>query len=158
MNKQDRPTKTVTPARATTRGGLTPWFADWFDFPELGRWFEARPALIPASERMRIEEEQLDDELVVRAEMPGIDPDKDVELTVDNGVLRIRAERRKEEREEAEGRTRSEFHYGMFMRTIALPSDATADQVKATYKDGILEVHVPVAKAAQPRKVSVARG
>ena len=158
MSKQEQSTKDVTPVKATARDwGLAPWFADWFDFPELNRWFGARPALVPSTERIRIEEERRDDELVVRADMPGIDPDKDVEITVENGMLRIHAERRKEEREESNGRMRSEFHYGMFSRTIPLPAEATSDQVKATYKDGVLEVHVPMAKEAQPTRVAVAR-
>ncbi|HEV8297999.1 MAG TPA: Hsp20/alpha crystallin family protein [Acidimicrobiales bacterium] len=153
--KQDRE-QSRSPAR---RESVTPWLTDWFDFPELSRWFDTRPAFFHGMDRMRIEEEQQGDELVVRAELPGIDPEKDVDLTVDRGALRIRAERRSEQREEREGRTHSEFHYGMLSRTIPLPQDVDADKIKATYKDGILEVHVPVARtAADTRKVAVRRG
>lgn len=136
---------------------------DWFefpdllrwDFPDLSRWFD-RPF---ANEmRMRVEEELRDGSVVIRAEIPGIDPEKDVEITVSDGVLRIAAERKKETKEEEEGRVRSEFRYGSFVRTVALPKGATEKDVKASYKDGILEVTVPVAApAAEQKKIPVTR-
>ncbi len=84
-----------------------------------------------------------DDELVVRAELPGIDPDKDVEITVTDGYLHLRAERRSELKDETEGRTRSEFRYGSLSRTVALPRGVSVDDIRATYGEGILEIRVP---------------
>ena len=100
-----------------------------------------------------------DDSMVIRAEMPGIDPDKDVEVTVADGLLSIRAERRFEEKEEKEGRTRSEFRYGAFSRTVRVPQDIDVDDITASYKDGILEVRYPckMPTEAPPRKVAVTR-
>ena len=119
--------------------GSDPWFRD--------------------ADKLRIEQEITDDTLVVRAEMPGVDPDKDVEITVQDGVLHIRAERRSEEKEETEGRTRSEFRYGMFERALRVPPDMSVDDVKASYKDGILEVRVPykVPTEVGARKIPISR-
>jgi HSP20 family protein len=118
-------------------------FFDLFDLPELARWFEPiRP--IAFDERIKVEEEIREGVLVIRAELPGIDPDKDAEITVREGMLVITATRSREEREEAEGRFRSEFHYGSFTRTLALPEGVSTDDVTAAYADGILEVRVPL--------------
>jgi HSP20 family protein len=100
-----------------------------------------------------------DDALVIRAEMPGIDPDKDVEITVADGLLTIRAEQRSESTEENEGRTRSEFRYGSFERTLRVPRDVNVDEITASYKDGILEVRVPSSVSSQDdvRQIPVKR-
>jgi HSP20 family molecular chaperone IbpA len=94
---------------------------------------------------MRIEEFMRDGELVVRAELPGIDPDKDVDITVDEGMLTISAHREAH----AEQRHRSEFTYGELVRTLAMPNGIDASSVKASYQDGILEVSVRMPE--QPR-------
>jgi HSP20 family protein len=96
------------------------------------------------------------DELKVRAELPGIDPEKDVHISVSDHTLSIRAERREESKSEKKGVYRSEFSYGSFARSISLPEGVSADDVKATYKDGILEVQVPVdRKKAEPKEIPV---
>ena len=97
-----------------------------------------------ATTPMRIEERTDGDEFVVRAELPGIDPERDVEINVSDGMLQIRAERREEKSSETGGRRHSEFHYGSFSRVVSLPAGADEADVKATYHDGILEVRIPV--------------
>jgi HSP20 family protein len=87
------------------------------------------------------------DDLVVRAELPGVDPEKDVEISVQDNVLRIRGERRMEEHTEGDGTYRLESRYGSFERTVLLPRGVKESDITATYEDGILEVVVP--KAAQ---------
>ena len=81
---------------------------------------------------------------MIRAEVPGIDPEKDAEITVQGGRLHLRVERRRETKEEQEGRMRSEFRYGSLHRTLALPEDVQAEDVTATYQDGLLEIRVPM--------------
>jgi HSP20 family protein len=132
---------------------------DWFEGPDFGRLFEAFRPWFRDEDRLRIEQELADDSMMIRAEMPGIDPDKDVEITVDDGVLTIRAERRSEQKETQAGRTRSEFRYGSFTRAVRVPKDMDPDDVTATYKDGILEVKFPykVPTEPAPRKVAVSR-
>jgi HSP20 family protein len=107
---------------------------------------------------INIEEFMDGGDLVVRAELPGIDPERDVDVAADNGVLRIRAERRHEHTEEEGDTCRSEFSYGVFYRAIPLPPDAQEDQITATYNDGILEVRVPAGEQREPSsKVPIRR-
>ena len=107
---------------------------------------------------IRIEETQHDGDLVVRAELPGINPDKDVKVTLDGDMLTIHAERRDERHEEEGGTRRTEFHYGTATRRLRVPSGTDPSAVKATYKDGILEVHVPMPKAEPTaREITVER-
>jgi len=125
-------------------GALQRWFSDWLDVPEFFRPFEGmRPLML--EERIRVEEELKGDKLVVRAEVPGIDPDKDAEIYVTDGVLHIVVNRRREFKEEDKAHVRSEFRYGSFSRSIPMPKGASATDVKATYKDGILKVVLPMA-------------
>lgn len=108
------------------------WLNRWFDELPAPRWFPEFARTSMDVEPMRVEEYQEDDALVVKAEMPGLDPDKDVEIDVTDHTLRIRAERRQETKVEEKGRYRSEFRYGCFSRTLPLPSGATDKDVKAT--------------------------
>ena len=91
------------------------------EVPEFSRWFEGLRPWSGEEWRLQIEEELTDDTMVIRAELPGIDPDKDVEITVADGVLNLGAERRYEKTEEEKGRTRSEFRYGSFTRAVGVP-------------------------------------
>jgi HSP20 family protein len=129
-------------------------FDDWltalpFRRPSQWRWM--------SDEVIRVDEYQENGTLVVKAELPGIDPDKDVELTVSDGMLHIRAERREEEKTEERGYLRQELRYGSFSRTLPLPSGASEDDVKASYHDGILEVRVPAPAAPEAKKVPITK-
>lgn len=137
------------------------WFTRWFGDSPWPRWMELRrPELWSRLEsELRVEEFREGNELVVRAEMPGIDPEKDVDIHVTDHVLSIRAERRQDTKTEEKGGYRSEFHYGSFTRAVRLPSGADESDVKASYKDGILEVRVPVSEAkAEKAKIPIQRG
>jgi HSP20 family molecular chaperone IbpA len=95
---------------------------------------------------LRLEDEMTKDgRYEVRAEIPGVDPAKDVDITVHDGRLTIKAERT----EKTESSGRSEFSYGSFERTVTLPQGADEDDVKATYDKGILTVSV---KISEPKK------
>jgi len=114
-------------------------------FPELSELFEGFPSwahLRPAfgTHAIPVEDEVKDGSYVLRAEIPGVDPAKDVDITVRNGVLTIKAER--SEKQESNGR--SEFSYGSFVRAVTLPAGADEDGIKAGYDKGILSVSVPV--------------
>ena len=127
---------------------LLPDLRDWLDAP----WAPLLP-FGPAS-MFRVEDYVKDNNYVVRAELPGMDPDKDIEITVEGGTLMIRAERR-EEQQEAH---RSEFRYGSFSRSVALPDRADTEHISATYDKGILEVSVPVPEAkAEGRRIAVTK-
>ena len=116
-------------------------------FPELSELFAGIPSLagmrpVLDTHVMRLEDEMKDGRYVVRAEMPGVDPEKDIEITVRDGQLTIRAER--SEKKDFDGR--SEFSYGSFARTVSLPAGADEDSIEATYDQGILTVSVGVSE------------
>ena len=96
-----------------------------------------------------------DGHYVLCAEMPGIDPDKDVDTTVEDGVLTITAERR----EQTKTDHRSEFRYSSFARRVPLPTGADEDDVQASYDKGVLEIRVPIKPETtrDPRRISVSR-
>lgn len=131
-----------------------------------GPWPELfhRPAVwwpFDMEDMLRVDEVVEDGALVVRADMAGIDPEKDVDITVEEGVLHLRAERRQEEETEGKSYRRRELRYGSFSRDIPLPEGTSDQDIKATYKDGVLEVRVPMPKAEakkQSRKVPVSQG
>jgi HSP20 family protein len=97
---------------------------------------------------MKVEEFVEDNQLVVRAELPGVDPDRDVDVSIVDGNLRIRAERRHEEKEETRNYRRQEFRYGSFSRVVPLPAKASESDITATYKDGVLEVRAPIEESS----------
>ena len=81
-------------------------------------------------------------ELVVRADLPGLKKD-DVKVDVTDNTITIQGERRQEEESERGGVYRSERSYGSFYRSIPLPEGAMTDQAKASFKDGVLEITMP---------------
>jgi HSP20 family protein len=135
--------------------------ADWLERPGWAAWLDwpGLDLLRDGDKMLRIEEYRDGDTLVVRSEMPGIDPDKDVEIDLRDHMLEIRAERREEQTEEHKGTRRSEFRYGSFFRAIPLPMEAKEGDVQATYTDGVLEVRVPCAPSfdEKPHRIPIAR-
>jgi HSP20 family protein len=120
---------------------------------ELLSWLDAEQgvSLAPA---IRVEDFVEDDTYVLRADLPGIDPDTDVDISLDGDVLTIQGERREEIKE----RHRQELHYGSFLRSVHLPGSPGEGDVTASYVDGVLEVRVPRASGAgQARHIPVQR-
>ena len=112
-------------------------------FPDLADWLESPwkgPPPFLTGQVFRLEEAIRDDRYVVRAELPGLDPENDIEVTVDGRILTIRAERRQQDN----GPCRSEFRYGSLARAVRLPARVDAADVTARYDKGVLEVSVPV--------------
>lgn len=83
------------------------------------------------------------DTYVLRAQVPGVEPDRDIDVSVKAGVLSVHAERKQERHEKKEGRTFDEFTYGSFTRQVSLPVGTDIDDISAAYTDGVLEVRVP---------------
>src|SRR5262249_15100689 len=101
-----------------------------------------------------VDVEETPDAYVFRADLPGVSS-KDVKVTVHNDTLTLRGERKREEKKSDGSAHRLERAYGSFERSFTLGLPVRADQVKASYKDGVLEVHVPKAEAAKPRDIEV---
>lgn len=100
------------------------------------------------SHLMRLEDDTREGLYQVRAELPGVDPVEDIEVTVRDGQLTIKAERS----QTTESKGRSEFSYGSFARTVPLPVGADEDDINATYDRGILTVSVPLSESAPTEK------
>jgi HSP20 family protein len=133
------------------------------------RMFEMWPAFLPVRRPEAVPGDRLtesyipvneyyrDGSLLIRADIPGIDPDTDVDVTVAAGTLHIKAERRQEEKVEEEHYLRREIRHGSFERTLPLPEGVTEKDIRATYKDGILEIMVPKAELEPARKVAISK-
>lgn len=94
------------------------------------------------------------DAFVLSVELPGMKKE-DIDISLQEGVLTVSGERR-HEKENKEGQTfRSERYFGKFQRSVSLPTMVDASKVKASYKDGILTVHLPKAEEAKPRQIEV---
>jgi HSP20 family protein len=138
-------------------GALTRWPRDLMDM-----WSGWQPfgAVNWPFRDIKVEEYVEGDQLVIRAEVPGVDPDRDIDVSVDNGVLTISAERRESNREKFGDRGfHTEFRYGSFVRQVRLPAGTSPEVVSATYKDGVLEIRMPKPTAeAASRRIQIQRG
>jgi HSP20 family protein len=93
-------------------------------------------------------------QFVIHADLPGVDI-KDIEVTLENGVLTLKGQRASEKKEETEQYRRVERVRGTFLRRFSLPEAVDAEKVAAKCKDGVLEVIVPKREAAQPRRIAI---
>lgn len=93
-------------------------------------------------------------QFVIHADLPGVDI-KDIEITLENGVLTLKGQRAAEKKEETQQYRRVERVRGTFLRRFSLPDAVDAEKVAARCKDGVLEVVVPKREVAQPRRIAI---
>jgi len=125
-------------------------------WPRPGRLFDVEPFFEPfrrmepiwAGKQPTADVAESDTEFRITAEMPGID-EKDIEVTVADGMLTIKGEKSEEKEEKKKDYHVSERRFGSFRRSFALPKTADIDKVQATMKNGVLSVVLPKAAAAQ---------
>ena len=122
------------------------WMRTFLPTRSFGNW------AAPGDDLIRVDEFKDGNTQVIRAELPGVDPAKDVEVTVADGLLHINAERRVEERTQDLGFIRHEMRYGNLTRTLPLPEGVTEADIAASYKAGILEIRVPLADQRPKRE------
>jgi len=157
---KEKETKAVTPWRPFM--DLTRWeremdrmMDDFFGrrmrpwWPE--RWFR-RDEMEVAAPTVDLFEDKND--IVVKAELPGMDKD-DIEVNLTNSTLTIKGEKKKEEEVKEANYYRCERAYGSFTRTLELPKDVHADKVKASFKNGVLEVRLPKTEEAKTKEIKV---
>lgn len=116
------------------------------------RWIEEAEAqaLVPALDVIEGEHE-----FVIKAEMPGVKKDE-IGVTVENGVLTISAETKSESQEKEGSRVvRRERRFGRYVRSLRLGTQVEAGQIRAAYKDGVLELTLPKAESVKPKKINV---
>lgn len=156
--KESKAVATREPAEVVSRWeDMDRWFDRMFEdwrrpFPSLfrsERWWPTVSLRMPA---LDVYEEK--DDVVVKAEFPGLSKDN-IEVQVAGNILTIKGEKKKEEEVKEEDYYRSERSYGAFARSVQLPTGVKTDQVKATFKNGILEVRMPKTEEAKKKAISV---
>ncbi len=141
-------------------GALLPWrpfrelerlMKNWE--PRFPRFFEefeeAEEEFAPA-----IESYVKEGNLVVRADVPGLEP-KDIEVSLLHDVLSIKGERKSEKEVKREDYLRREVSYGAFERRMSLPQGAATDKVKASFKNGVIEITIPLAKEIGAKRIAL---
>jgi HSP20 family protein len=157
---KEKVTKAVDPWKPLT--GLSRWdreidrmMGDFFArrmrpwWPE--RWLGMRHEEIVAPVVDLYEEK---DEIVVKAELPGMDKNQ-IEVQISGSELILKGEKSKEEKVEEKNYYRCERSYGAFRRAVALPMDVQADKIKASFKNGILEVRLPKTEKAKAKEIKI---
>jgi HSP20 family protein len=104
------------------------------------------------SPRVDIKEEA--NRFVILADIPGVEP-KDIDISMDKGILTIKGERHSEKKEETERFSRVERSHGVFHRRFALPDSANPEQITASGRHGVLEISIPKRPETTPRKIQV---
>jgi HSP20 family protein len=125
------------------RGWMRPWRFEWPSFPELAT-LESKMPKVDVVER--------DNEIVVRAEVPGVDK-KDLDVSVSDNTVTIKGSTRHEEKEEKGDYYRHEISTGAFSRMVSLPANVDGSKAKADFKDGVLELTIP--KVGQSKRHSI---
>ncbi len=126
--------------------GLFDQLFENFNFPEI---FSEGKEMIP-----KIDVSETEKDLLLRAEVPGVKKD-DIEVTLTDGLLTIKGEKKHESEEKKENFHRVESYYGSFSRTLRLPGEIEANNVEANYKDGVLKITIPKAKKAETKKINI---
>lgn len=121
-----------------------------FRLPSLLR-FEDRPLV---GWRPALDIEETDNEFIVRMDLPGMNK-KDIHVSVDNNVLTIRGERRREREDKDRNYYCAERFYGQFQRSFTLPTDIDENKIHAEYKDGVLTITLPKTEEARARVVEI---
>lgn len=127
------------------RGWMRPWRFEWPSFPELAT-LEGKMPKVDVLER--------DNEIVVRAEVPGVDK-MDLDVSVSDSTVTIKGSTRHEEKEEKGDYYRHEISTGAFTRAVALPSDVDGSKARASFKDGVLELTLPKLEKTRRHSVKV---
>lgn len=128
------------------RGLMRPFHWEWPSWSRLPEPFEGRTPKVDVIDR--------DDEILVRAEMPGVDK-KDVDVSTTENTVTIKGSTHAEEKEEKGDYYRCEISSGSFSRTLALPGNVDASKAKATFKDGVLEMALPKVEKSKRQKIDI---
>lgn len=131
-------------------------------FDEMLRGFPGFAAELPAfsaHEGPRVDVRETPEEVIVEAELPGMD-EKDFDLTLHEGLLVLKGEKKLESKQEHEGWHQIERAYGSFQRVVGLPAEVDAAKVEATFEKGVLRVRMPKAAPARQsaQKIAVKSG
>jgi HSP20 family protein len=146
--------KTLVPARRSPFADMEEVRDSFRDILERGWPFGTPRRLFRELRQPAVDMFERDGNVVVKAEMPGIEADK-IEVTVSDGELRISGERSEEKEVKEEDYHRSERTYGRIFRAVSLPDGCDGEAVTATSKDGVVEIVIPRKAAATAKKIEV---
>jgi HSP20 family protein len=127
---------------------------------EVNRLFDSffgRPAMVPAAERAWMplcDMHETKDDLYATLEVPGV-REKDIQVAITGDLLTVKGERKWEKELKDDSVYRVERIYGKFERTVPLPVPVQADKVKASYRDGVLEIKLPKAEEVRPKEIKI---
>jgi HSP20 family protein len=93
-------------------------------------------------------------DLLVKAELPGLDP-KEIDISVANGILTIKGEKKQEKEEKEENYHLVERSYGSFVRSVQLPKDVQSDNISASFKNGILKITLPKSEESKKKEIKI---
>ena len=134
------------------------WFEDFFEEPFLPRMWRKFPRLRRLRELEEISPsvDMFDkkDEIVLKAEIPGVEKEN-ISISLSDNTITIKGESKKEEEVKEEDYYYAERSYGSFSRSLNLPAKVQAEKIKASFKDGILEIHLPKAEESKPKEVKI---
>jgi HSP20 family protein len=117
-------------------------------------WAPWKPVLVAGGPGVDLDVHETKDELVINAELPGIARD-DVHITLEEGTLRIEAEKKEEKTEDGKTWYMRERHFGKYSRLIELPFRVAAEKISATLDKGVLDIKLPKAEEAKPKQIEV---
>jgi HSP20 family protein len=129
-----------------SRGWMRPFRWEWPSLGEMAKPFEGKMPKVDVIDR--------DDEVVVKAELPGVEK-KDLDVSVTETSVTIKGTTSREEKEEKGDFYRCEISRGAYTRTVGLPSYVDADKAKATFKDGVLELTLPKVEKSKRRSIEI---
>lgn len=130
-------------------GRRWPSLARWPEFPPVSDWFEEREVRLPSLDVI-----DRDNDILVRAEIPGIDK-KDIDISLTDNLLTIKGQTSREEKEEKGDYHRHEISCSSFARSVTLPSAVDTSKANAMLKDGVLEVTLPKMESSKRRNITV---
>lgn len=120
----------------------------------LNRWMDGFPAGGLLEDPVRIDVRETGEAVIVRAEVPGIDP-KDLEIQLIGDLLSIAGEKKDERGDEERGYVYNERRYGSFRRTLRLATPLDSEKVRAEHKNGVVTITLAKSEASRPRRIEV---
>jgi len=134
----------------------------WRPFWDIERWFEEewpeiweRPRFrVPMLKAPRMDISETDKEVVAEVELPGVDPNN-INVEVENNILKVEAKTKKKEEEKKKGYYRKEISAGFYKRVVPLPVEVIGEKAKADYEDGILKISIPKKEKTKAKTKSI---
>ncbi len=122
-----------------------------------GEFFGPTPFRMAATEALwspLVDVHETQDGILLQVELPGV-KQEDIQVSIEGGTLTLKGERKREAEVKEDQCHRIERSYGRFERTVLLPSVVDANRVRATYRDGVLEIQLPKKEEAKPKEIKV---